>query len=82
MNDEFYHSLEYTKTLPKSIQRNKQFLQCDCGRRFSYKGGLRFHQKWECGKSLICYNCKKSFKDIGYYRNHCKLCRSRGQQSY
>lgn len=35
---------------------------CKCGRSFTEKKKLTYHQKWECGKVLKCKVCKKTFR--------------------
>lgn len=44
-----------SKALPKYI------VICKCGRRFSHKKNFTYHQKWECGKLLMCYECNITF---------------------
>lgn len=45
----------------KSKAPPKYIVMCKCGRRFSHKKNFTYHQKWECGKLLICHECNITF---------------------
>ncbi|KAJ6642204.1 hypothetical protein Bhyg_07151 [Pseudolycoriella hygida] len=72
LNDEYYQNFA-VKT--GKLQKQKQFLQCGCGRRFSYKGGLRFHMKWECEQNHL------TFRDIKILRGLQMVNRKRTMKS-
>lgn len=55
-------------------QQSDEKYDCFCGRRYSLIRNLKYHQKWECGRILKCTKCGKTFKDLAYYRIHCKRC--------
>lgn len=43
---------------------------CKCGKSYKFRKHLNFHMKWECGKSLICDLCSKTFTLRGSYLEH------------
>lgn len=47
--------------------------QCnDCGRKYRYRHGLRYHQKYECGKdpTFKCEHCARMFYYPGNLKKH------------
>lgn len=60
---------------PTNVQLNKPF-PCRCGRNYSRQARLTFHQKWECGISLMCKKCGKAFKNLYNFRYHYLKCKT------
>lgn len=43
---------------------------CTCGRSYSSRYHLTYHQKWECGKPMECHVCVKSFTIRSHWLKH------------
>lgn len=49
-------------------------VSCDCGRKFEYENQYIYHKRFQCGKSLQCNLCRRSYCSIYYVRRHMKTC--------
>lgn len=49
-------------------------LTCKCNRTFRQNGHLRYHQKWECGRNLLCQICQKQFNTVSNLNRHERTC--------
>lgn len=56
-----------------------RMVSCDCGRKFEY-GKLEYHKRFQCGKSLQCNLCRRSYCSIYYVRRHMKTCKMKGSR--
>lgn len=58
----------------KLFRRQAKLFPCDCGRSYSLIRNYNYHLRWECGRDFTCSTCSKSFKDLAFFRKHCKKC--------
>lgn len=54
-------------------------VSCDCGRKFQYENQYIYHKRFQCGKSLQCNLCRRSYCSIYYVRRHMKTCKMKGK---
>lgn len=54
-------------------------VSCDCGRKFEYEK-YQYHKRFQCGKSLQCNLCRRSYCSIYYVRRHMKTCKMKASR--
>lgn len=75
---DWWYSMEPEKDHNLTAKR----FQCDCGSSYSHNSSLRFHQRWECGKSpsFQCPICKYMFKRRSNMMKHINMVHGRKQR--
>lgn len=66
-----YHQIKLNKKL---FRQQAKLFPCQCGRSYSLVRNYNYHLRWECGRDFTCSTCSKSFKDLAFFRKHCKKC--------
>lgn len=75
---ENHQAIDKNRKFKKPLQLNKDF-PCSCGRQFSHEKNRRYHQKWECGKSLSCTFCHTEFASRSRLVCHQRVCATEQQ---
>lgn len=60
--------------------RNTSACVCECGRKFDNENNRNYHKRFQCGKSLQCNLCRRSYCSIYYVRRHMKTCKMKGSR--